>query len=510
MHLTDLPLPAFQCIIEHMVANLDLYKAIRLRSICSEYSLRHARPVLKGGMLSMVVSTELFDAEVTRAVFWTSNFAFDKYRRSFRMTPECVTLLLKGSVARARLRGQSPLSFAINKTVEALLDGAMDETEDRRLSYSSALCDAVAYSMVPWQVFDLLKNGFEVAGSEFALSQHLLAGAAAIGDIDRVQLLLSKGPNEHLKSAFFGNAMTNAARTGREDILNLLIQNGTNASRDMIAPNAVAETLIVACASGHASIVPLLLSYSEANAMDVFRLELAVSAAARNGHVALIQALLQRFDLPDNHNLVGLAAFAASSRGYSEVVQMLVNYNLDVNVVNLKGQNLLHHAARGGHARVVQLLLDHGVSYYEGRQGDPLYLAAINGHQDVVQLLLDHGANFKAQGRSHCVLTHAAKNGESSRIRFLVEQKFDLHGHNCADAALAFAAQRCHEETVRLLVGMGAHVDGCDGKHGPICRAKMEDRHGVVNALLELGAKDADPFDSEHGDVYSNGWYRYL
>lgn len=150
MHLTDLPLPAFQCIIEHMVANSDLYKAIRLRSICSEYSLRHARPALKGEMLSMVVSTELFDAEVTRAVFWTSNFAFDKYRRSFRMTPECVTLLLKGSVASARLRGQSPLSFAIDKTIEALLDGAMDKTEDRRLSYSSALCDAVAYSMVPW------------------------------------------------------------------------------------------------------------------------------------------------------------------------------------------------------------------------------------------------------------------------------------------------------------------------------------------------------------------------
>ena len=498
MHLTNLPLTAFQCIIEHMVANLDLYKAIRLRSICSKYSLRHPESASKGEMLSMVVSTELFDAEVTRAVFLTSNFAFDKYRRSFQMTPECVTLLLKGSVARARRRGQSQLSFAINKTVEALLDGAKDKTGDRRLSYSSALCDAVAYSMVPWQVFYLLKNGLEVAGGEFVLSQHLLAGAVAIGDIDRVQLLLSKGPNEHLESAFFGDAMQNAARTGREDILNLLIQNGTNASLDMIAPNAVAETFIAACASGHASIVHLLLSYSEANALDVFRPELAVTAAARNGHVALIQALLERFDLPNNHNLVTRAAFAASSRGYSEVVQMLLNYTLDVNVVNLKGQNLLHHAARGGHARVVQLLLDHGVSYYESRRGDPLYLAAINGHQDVVQLLLDHGANFKAQGRDYCVLTGAAQNGESSMIRFLVERKFDLHAHNCADAALAFAAERCHEETVRLLVGMGAHVDGCCGKHGPICRAKIEHRHGVVNALLELGAKDVDPLDSEH------------
>ena len=116
-----------------------------------------------------------------------------------------------------------------------------------------------------------------------------------IGDVDRVQLLLSKGPNEHLRSTFFGDAMQNAARTGRGDKLNLLIQNETKASLNTTAPKAIAETFTAACASGHASIVQLLLSYSEASAIDVFHPELAVSAAARNGHVALVQAPLQRF-----------------------------------------------------------------------------------------------------------------------------------------------------------------------------------------------------------------------
>ena len=425
------------------------------------------------------------------------------------MTPECVAFLLKGNIARAGRRGQNRLSSAINETVQALLDHAKDKTEDRRLTYSSALCDAVAYSMDPRQVIKLLKIGSGVADGEFILSQHLLVGAAVVGDIDRVGLLLSKDPNEHFKSVFFGDAIKNAARTGREDILNLLIQNKTNTPVDTIAPKAVLEAFTAACASGHASIVQLLLSYSKARAIDVFRPEVAVSAAARNGHVALVEALLQMFNLPHRYDLVTQAAFAASSRGYPGIVQMLLKYTLEVNVISNKGQNLLHHAARGGHARVVQLLLDHGVSYYESRRGDPLYLAAINGHQDVVQLLLDHGADFKAQGRDYCVLKRAARNGEAPMVRFLVERKLDLHAHNCADVALEFAAERCHEETVRLLLGIGANFDGWDGNNGPICRAKMDDQRGVINALLEFGAKDVHPLDEEHVNTYFCGSIGY-
>ena len=441
-------------------------------------------------MLSVVVFKELFYAEVTRAIFWTSDFTWDEYRRCVRMTPECVAFLLKGNFARAGRRGQNPLSFAISKSIQALLDYSKDQTEDQRLVYLSALCDALAYTMDPRKVLELLKTDCKMAGSEAMIAQHLLAGAAAIVEIDQVRLLLSTCPNEHLKKAL----VQNAARTGRADILNLLIQNKANSPPNSIALKAMAEAFTAACASGQASIVQLLLSYSKANAMDLFRPELAISVAARNGHLTLVEALLQRFNLPHSDDLVTQAAFAASSRGYPQIVQMLLKYNLRVNAISNKGQNLLHHAARGGHARVVQLLLDHGVSYYEGRRGDPLYLAAINGHQDVVQLLLDHGADFKTQGRDYCVLKHAAKNGEASMIRFLVERGLDLHAHTCADSALEFAAEHCHEETVRLLVGMGANVDGWDGKGGPICSAKTANKLGVVNALLELGAKDVSPF----------------
>lgn len=186
--------------------------------------------------------------------------------------------------------------------------------------------------MRPRQILELLKTEIEVFSSHFILSRHLVAGATAIGDINRVQLLLSEGLNEQVKSAFFGDSLRIAARTGREDILKLLIRHYLNASSDANAREAISQAFTAACASGHASTVHFLLYASKGNAMRIFDSEEAIIAAAKYGHVALVQTLLQRAILPNNRAIViSEAAFAASSRGHPLVVQMLLNHSLDVN-----------------------------------------------------------------------------------------------------------------------------------------------------------------------------------
>ena len=460
--------------------------------------------------------------EVTRAIFWSLDFAFDEYQRTFRMSPESMACLLKGKVAKtSHSRGDSSLSVAINAAAGQLLLGhhgvEEDQAEIRRLDCISSLCDAVAYSMSPRQIFEVLKKTkSQAAGVPFDTYPHTLVCAAAVGDLGRVALmLLSNAPNEPMKSAFFGDARQNAARIGREDILKVLIEKGSNASCKDIA-----EAFTAACASGHASIVHFLLDSSphlDANEKSInLDPEPAIKAAAYHGHTTLVQTLLQRFHLPNTHKTITQAALAASSRGHHLVIKMLLdNFSLDINLIDHQGQNLLHLAARGGHARTLQFLLDNRIQYYEGRWGDPLYLAAINGHQPAVSLLLNHGKSINdAQGTNQGLLAHAARNGEAAMIRYLVKERgFDLHdgSSNRGAIALEMAAERGEVETVKTLVELGVNVDGCpddsEGRDAPVLRALMYGQVHVVDVLLSLGAKKVDPYKTVYADDFLDGEY---
>ena len=95
------------------------------------------------------------------------------------------------------------------------------------------------------------------------------------------------------------------------------------------------------------------------------------------------------------------------------------------------------------------------------------------GYEDVVQLPLDHGADINAKGRDYCVHAHAANDGESPMMRLLVARGIHIHDRDYGDAALELAAERGHEETVRLLVGMRVKVDGSNGRDSPILRAMI-------------------------------------
>lgn len=458
-----------------------------------------------------------------RVFFGTRILDLHVGQRPEEMGPEWVKRRLEGRIAKPRVFGRDPLTSTIRQVVESLLDDAdVQKVEDQRFEYSRALCAAVAYDLRHngYRLSELLESNNKTEGSFFDQCGNIVAGAAAGGNIHKLRTLLSQGADPNVKSQYFGFALQNAARLGRRDIVSLLMEYNTKTHSYASSGEAAAAALRAACEAGQEQIVKCLLNSEYEMHLLHTNYEDAVVDAAGNGHVDVVWSLLERSHCADKENMMAQALLTASAKGYLHVVQTLLESGLDVNTKHHEGKNSLHQAARGGHARVVRLLLNRGAGYYDARFGDPLYLAAQNGHEDVVQMLLDGGADIDTKGPEGCVLAQAAKNGEMRMIRFFLEKGLDLHALYCrgprrrGDVALELAAGRGHEDTVRLLVGLGVDVNGDGGKHGgtPMVRAMMNCHDDMVKTLLELGAKEVDPLRTEFACHFTddgkgeNGW----
>ncbi|KAI0228464.1 hypothetical protein LSAT2_021078, partial [Lamellibrachia satsuma] len=89
----------------------------------------------------------------------------------------------------------------------------------------------------------------------------------------------------------------------------------------------------------------------------------------------------------------------ASVEGQPSVIRSLLSLGARLNVKNNSRQSPLHLAAKNGHYKTCQRLLDsahgqHIVNEQDGHGFTPVHSAALNGHCRIVELFLRHGACF--------------------------------------------------------------------------------------------------------------------
>ncbi|KAK3172952.1 hypothetical protein OEA41_006278 [Lepraria neglecta] len=81
------------------------------------------------------------------------------------------------------------------------------------------------------------------------------------------------------------------------------------------------------------------------------------------------------------------------------MVELLLEYGADPNAKDDSGWTSLHHAAQGGHDRIVQLLLEYWAdpNAKNNSGSTPLHIAAVGENILVVKLLCDSGADLEAR-----------------------------------------------------------------------------------------------------------------
>merc|ERR1712018_886917 len=132
----------------------------------------------------------------------------------------------------------------------------------------------------------------------------------------------------------------------------------------------------------------LLQSGSNINAHD-HDLRPPLHGAARNGHKAVVQELLQHDDIRIDaktkyqHTPLHLAA----REGHSSVVAVLLQKGANINTQDHDLWTPIHLAANNSHKAVVQELVQHDNIQIDAKTdggATPLHLAAKEGHSSVV------------------------------------------------------------------------------------------------------------------------------
>jgi surface antigen len=205
----------------------------------------------------------------------------------------------------------------------------------------------------------------------------------------------------------------------------------------------------------------------------------ALSEAAENCHVAIVERLLQDNRTDPSHALRGYA------RGghLEQVDRWLQDERVDPTVDN---NSAICGAAANGHIAVVERLLHDERVYSSALNSDAIVQAAGNGHLAVVELLLRMDRSADHATASYCM---AAAGGHIAVVeRLLQDGNVDPSVEN--NVAISFAAMNGHIAVVERLL-QDVRVDPSTHNNGLICWAAAGGHIAIVERLLQDVRVDA-------------------
>ena len=155
--------------------------------------------------------------------------------------------------------------------------------------------------------------------------------------------------------------------------------------------------------------------------------------AARNGHVHVVRALLEKLDLrvDSDRRAIEIAFPVAVLSGHEPVVSVLLRTGLEL-ISNLhSGWTALQWAIAKNHHDVVKNLLtteDRSSETSMKRIEEGLSLAAAKGHDAILQLLLEYNPNIETRNdRDETPLFRAVDNDHHDIVRLLQSKGADVN-----------------------------------------------------------------------------------
>lgn len=394
--------------------------------------------------------------------------------------------------------GRSALHLAVGARHDGMLTALLDHGANENAR------DAEGYTPLAWAIsaggslLPLVKTLLQ-AGADLNIPSGdcndcvALHVAARVGDADAIALLLLNGADIDVRDKDGDTPLVWAIRSHHLGCVEVLLHAGAKVDVRSTDDNGFAA-LHVAADQGSDAMVYLLLEFeADINILNNLG-ETAAIRAVGGGHKRVVQTLSEfgaNFTIATARNGYTPLHFAVHLE--REDIVKILSKGVDTLIADHDGETPLMWAARGGNARLVEIMMADRETFDEDSPDGcvALRLASFHGRDEAVDALLK-GVNKDALDcDGERPLIWAVAGGHLPMVKALVAAGFNVNVRRGSDgcAPLHLAAGGGHDGILFTLLRAGTYKDILDNKGTtPLLWATAEGHLTMVRGLLAAGA----------------------
>lgn len=301
--------------------------------------------------------------------------------------------------------------------------------------------------------------------------------AALFGLEDAVSLFLERGANPNPPNVNIRKPLYWAANKGNAAVCRLLLDN-EDATGNFSKPVDIQAAFNIAAEKGSLDAMRLLLSRREVAINNKNQYDKTpVQHAAKEGHVEMLNFLIEQGALLEDQSQGEQALLDAASAGNFEIVKILSSEGkVGPNIQDKQGVTALCHAAglrddsyKETGEEMAMFLLERGADPNLGDSDAPLHKAAVHDHPNIIRLLLKYGADPTKDCNGWDPLTKAIKYKSPNAMGLLIQTGTSDPVARTAwlERGLRYACRAGDREAVMQLLTAGANIDAVEVSGSP-------------------------------------------